>query len=355
MGATVFQHPYLFVVIPLLLTFVGVEEWEKGRGIAIVRAVSRSPITSFNKEGLVIGPTIGALLVAYRQPKAFLNTLRSYRAAYPEGDLVVACDNGCFNYTAACAHFNATFLATPRRIVAKTHVGWFMEHPEVVAYAQLLREALPHIHSRWVFHLETDVVIEQRVMSDLNFTLNGALPVANAWFTGGERAFAVLLNPSFREAWGSGAGFDVSEPHPPYGGQGGAILDRDFWWRIVNQPSEHLANDLRAYGSCSIAAGVDYFYTALTYRYNGTVGPYAGLFFTGLTDQVYHSLIEVVHPDKWLYDQPLEASDLDVLGPNYATPLKATGIHSEPDFIEGGCRVLPNVTYQLGGTGLAST
>ena len=307
---------------------------------------------------------MGAFLAVYRNPKAVLNVLREYREAYPEGDLVVVCDEGCYNFTDLCAHFRAVWDGRPRRLTTKTDPGWYLRLPNIHAYLDTLAYALPFIRSKFYMYLETDVAIKSRLsVENLLYTLNGIVPTGGGWFVGAEPFYAAHLNPTFvyedwpmspKEGW----------RWIPYGGQGGTILHTQFMRAIALQPPEHRIPDERVLSACSTTIGVDYMHTALVYRYNGTVGPFEGYHLShnpADTPGLYaNPTVQIFHADKTYYNQPLSQEDLELLGPNWENTLHIPPTEKEPE-IPGwlGCQNFDDFpvegegyTHRLGDTGL---
>jgi hypothetical protein len=296
------------------------------------------------------GPTLDAVLVAYNNPKAFLSTLASYREAYPEGKLVVICDDGCLDFGPAARHFGAVWDGIPRRLTTKTDPGFYLRPPQMENFMAVLRHSiLPHLSADFFMLLETDVRVERRVQSPLNYTLNGIVRVTEGWFVGGPPVFAAYLNPSFALS-----NFPLG--HAPYGGQGGSILSREFMLRAVNIPAAQQAEDFAVLYGCSTTLGVDYVLSALVYRYNGTCGPYAGYedWANAETPGRYaRGEVEVYHPDKSEYNVPLTEWDLEILGPNYTQVLTTSQPLPQPRVNEV-CDLLKGVDYskRLGSAGL---
>ena len=304
--------------------------------------------------------TIGGFLVAFHNPRAVLEVLREFRAAYPEGDLVVLCDHGCYNYTHACAHFRCEFDPRALRLTTKTDPGWYLRLPNSNVYMHALARALPLIRSRYYMYLETDVSIKARVPLDsLRYTLNGIVDPHRGWMVGAEPFYAAQLNP---------ATFDLARfprsPRPdmlpgawlPYGGQGGSILNTQFMRAIAQQPPAHLAAELRTMGGCSTTTGVDYWHTAMVYRFNGTVGPYAAHAIVGERDlptlQADPAVL-VIHPDKSHYGSELTAEDQAILGPEWANELGVAPADelAAPEVWECCCPV-KDFAFRLGASGL---
>ena len=304
--------------------------------------------------------TVGALLVAYRNPRAVARTLRMYRAAYPEGDLVVLCDDGCYNFSALCAHFSAHWDGTPRRITTKTNPGFYLRPPQLFAYLKSLRTALPLISSRYYLYLETDSVVHHRLPPGPRYSLSGIVPVDQGWFVGAEPYYAASLNPFFvLEAWPVSPRPELGGRQVPYGGQGGSLLHTGLMHAIVQQSDDILRAEVAMFGGCSTTAGVDYVHTALVYRFNGTVGPLSGLLFLPDITGADPLLAAIVHPDKSDYDQPLGPEDAHILGSNFETALNATALGPEDEVASNpSCAAtsdaITGVLGRLGAEGLAA-
>ncbi len=304
--------------------------------------------------------TVGAVLVAFQNPRAVVRTLRLFREAYPEGDIVLLCDNGCHNYSAAAAHFSAHWDGLPRRLTTKTDPGWYLRPPNLLAFYRALAHALPLIGSTHYLHLETDTAVHSRLPPGPRYTLSGIVPVKAGWFTGAEQYYGASMNPFFRlDAWPPSPnpaypGFQI-----PYGGQGGTLLHTGFMRAIATQAEEHVRAEVALLGGCSTTAGVDYVMTALVYRYNGTVGPLRGSVNrpeSYAPEEVAHAA--VIHPDKSDYGQPLSAEDLHILGPHWENALVAPpagpGDDAQPNPLCGGpSGFLEGYKPRLGWEGLA--
>jgi hypothetical protein len=123
----------------------------------------------------------------------------------------------------------------------------------------------------------------------------------------------------------------------PYGGQGGAVIATEFMRSILEQEPTVLADDLVEL-CCRIATvGIDSIFTALVYRYNGTVGPYEGYFSRfwsiGGVPEGRPDGKDVGHMDKRLYNAPLSAEDRALLGRGYAFPISRSS--PPPDPLQG--------------------
>ena len=304
--------------------------------------------------------TVGAILVAFQNPRAVLRTLRLFREAYPDGDLVLICDDGCYNFSAAAAHFGAHWEGVARRLTTKTDPGWYLRPPQLLAYYRALAHALPLIGSKHYLHLETDTAVHARLPPGPRYTLSGIVPVRAGWFVGAEQYYGATLNPHFRrDAWPPSPNPNYPGFHIPYGGQGGSLFHTAFVRAVVTQAEEHVRAEVSLLGGCSTTAGVDYVMTALTYRFNGTVGPLAGA--VNRPDSYPPEEVAraaIVHPDKSDYGAPLSEEDLRILGPHWERALQAPpaapGDDAQANPICGGpSGFLAGYVPRLGSEGLA--
>lgn len=350
---------------------------------AFLHATTRSISSTIFPEGSFVAPawhpaptflpdTLDAIVFVYRNPKAVLIMMERYKKAYPEGRLVLLCDDGCYDFTDAAKHFGHIFVGDPHVASTKTGAdgtpnapGHFLQPLQTIAVLDLLREALAFVRTRFVLYLETDVNVIRRVRdANFSFTLNGMLETGCSadgsscdgpgnWFVGASPVYAHLFNPAFDPAKFPGM-------RPPYGGQGGSIFDAEFLRSVVHQPARQLDEDMQAYFGCSTTMGVDYFFSTLVYRYNGTIGPYAGY---GNRLDVYHPganplAYDVVHPDKSAYDTALTEEELIILGSNYTfehwlprpLPPNHAPIHDVNDWPP--CSPRDGIKYFMGDTGL---
>ena len=144
----------------------------------------------------------------------------------------------------------------------------------------------------------------------------------------------------------------------PYGGQGGTIYDAEFLRSVVNQPAAQLDADMQAYFGCSTTMGVDYFFTTLVYRYNGTLGQYDSYGLRDRAENTDRARFDVFHPDKGAYGGELTPAELAILGPNYTQqhwlprplPPNHAPIHNVDDWPP--CSPRDGVHYFLGDSGL---
>jgi hypothetical protein len=281
-------------------------------------------------------------MVVHRNPRAVVRALSLYREAYPEGDLVLICDDGCYNFSDTARHFGAHWEGRARRLTVKQHVGFFMQARETLAFLRALAHALHFIGSSHWLYLESDTTVYRRLPPGPRYTLSGITPIAFGWFTGGEPQYSSHYNPFFRvDAWPPST--DPQNPGflVPYGGQGGSLYHTQFYRAIAQQPDEHLRAEVALFGACSTTSGVDYVMSSLTYRYNGTIGPLLGSV-NRLEHYSKQDILRaaVVHPDKSDYTKAPSEVDLRILGPRWRDVLTAPEYAPhDPDYL------VQNVTF----------
>jgi hypothetical protein len=275
-------------------------------------------------------------MIVNGNPRAVLRAMSLYRAAYPEGDLVLICDNGCFNFSAAARFYGAHWEERAHRLVVKAHVGFFLQLRETLQLFRALAYATGLIGSSHFLYLETDTHVFSRLPPGPRYTLSGITPIRAGWFVGGEPKFGEHYNPFFRpEKWPRSPNPKVFGFQIPYGGQGGSLFHTGFIRGIVTQPEEHLQADLALFGSCSTTSGVDYVLSAMVYRYNGTIGPLAGAVNWPYPEHYSEQQMAeaaVLHPDKSDYDQPVSDEDALILGPHWESTLQAAAPPADDPF-----------------------
>lgn len=266
----------------------------------------------------VRGPTVSALMTVFRNPKAVIVALGMYRDAYPEGDVVIIGDDGCYNYTALGKYFGVQALFAPERISTKTLGGLYMQRPQFDLFRRLLQRALPLIRSKWIFILDTDAIVYRRVISPLENDINGLVPLINGWLVGGPLMYAKVANPAFHES-------HFPENKVPYGGQGGSIFSVDFLKFIADMDDAAWDKEMTLMFNYATTQGTDQLLCALAYRFEFTVGDYGDYINDEDNDRTPGRIADgsaaVVHLDKSAYKMPLSDEDRMILGPGWDVPM----------------------------------
>jgi hypothetical protein len=277
----------------------------KGKGTGGVRAPPPPP-----SDGL---PAIAGIYVYYRRPKAFLHSVAAFRAAYPTSTLVMVCDEGCFDYTRAAAHFGARDDGRVHQIVAKNvHAAFYIGPQQAKNFLAAYRDAVNGMAEPFFLQLEDDVHVLKRVASPLRHAINGWAPDKRV--VGGAADYVRARNP--------GAPAELV-----LGGFGGSVYATAFWRAILNRPDIGAEVDaLYAAGAAAAGGGhatygIDYIMASLLYRFNGSLGTYDGYvesFEPRAAGMRAAGRVEVLHGFKELYsNHPLTWDERELLGPGY--------------------------------------
>ena len=238
------------------------------------------------------GPEVAAIYVFYRRPKSFVHALTAFRRAYPASTVVLLCDEGCFNYSAAAAKFGATYLGEPHRLSMKKHGAFYVGPQEALNVIRAYRSALARIKEPFYMQLEDDVYTLRRITSPLLGSINGFAKDKSI----------------VREAEKYITDHNPSAPYPYLGGFGGCVYNTEFWRTLLNLPTlEEEILDLYSRGGDN-NYGVDYIMSTLLYRFekelNGTMHDWKGYiesFREEAPERVARGEIEVLHGFKAYY------------------------------------------------------
>jgi hypothetical protein len=259
---------------------------------------------------------IAGVYVFNRRPTPFLHSLRAYRRAYPQENLYLFCDNGCYNYTRAASHFGAKFDGRPREIVTKNaHRAFYIGPANAKAFLVTYREAVNNMNEPFFIQLEDDVFVIKAVATPLKYDINGWAP--DKFLVGEAEAYVRTRNPE-------------APPTLTLGGFGGCIFRTSFWKRILNLPTiEEEIDALYDHGKVQ-SYGVDYIFASLVYRFNGTLGPFDGYVeaFEPRADGMRREgKVEVLHGFKDLYktDHLFTWEDREILGPDFERTINLEG------------------------------
>ena len=256
----------------------------------------------------LVGPTVGAVYLTYRQPRAFLNSMSAFRAAYPDGDMVLFRDVGGHNYSHAASYFGARYFDEPRAFTSKATSTIDMRKSEAVVYLKAMREAVNLIQSPYFMHMETDVFVLRRVKEELQYQING-------WAY--DKRIIGKADTYVRSVTGDLEGELV------LGGFGGSIYETAFWRRVLNNETD-MADFVERYFdpvSGYSAIGHDYIVSSLLFSRRGTMGNYEGFtewFHGDLAKRLMLGHVSVFHGFKHLYDNSdFTDAELAILGPSW--------------------------------------
>jgi hypothetical protein len=256
----------------------------------------------------LVGPTVGAVYLTYRQPRAFLNSMSAFRAAYPDGDMVLFRDVGGHNYSHAAGYFGARYFDEPRAFTSKATSTIDMRKSEAAVYLRAMREAVNLIQSPYFMHMETDVFVLRRVKEELQYQING-------WAY--DKRIIGKADAYVRSVTGDLEGELV------LGGFGGSIYETAFWRRVLNNETD-MADFVERYFdpvSGYKEIGHDYIVSSLLFSRRGTMGNYEGFtewFHGDLAKRLMLGHVSVFHGFKHLYDNSdFTDAELAILGPSW--------------------------------------
>jgi hypothetical protein len=256
----------------------------------------------------LVGPTVGAVYLTYRQPRAFLNSMSAFRAAYPDGDMVLFRDVGGYNYSHAARFFGARYFDEPRSFSSKTTSTLYMHRDEAVVYLKAMREAVNLIESPYFMHMETDVFVLRRVKEEFQYQING-------WAY--DKRIIGKADTYVRSITGDLEGELV------LGGFGGSIYETAFWRRVLNNETDMADFVERFFDPISgfLEIAHDYIMSSLLFSHRGTMGNYEGFtewFHGDLAKRLMLGHVSVFHGFKHLYDNlDFTDAELAILGPSW--------------------------------------
>jgi hypothetical protein len=250
-------------------------------------------------------PDVAAIYVFWRRPKAFVQALQHFRAAYPRTHAVLICDAGCYNYSRVAAHFSADYLGEPHGLSMKKHGAFYVGPDEALNVIRAYRAALDIITEPYFMQLEDDVYTVKRITTPLAGHINGI-----AW----DKAIVGGAEEYVRRHV---AAADVPEPMV-LGGFGGCVYETAYWRRILNLPN--IEDEVRDLYTVSANYGVDYIFSSLLYRFGGRMHDWTGYvesFREDLFERLAAGSIEVFHGHKKNYglrDRDLSFEEYSLLG-----------------------------------------
>ena len=249
---------------------------------------------------------IGAYYQCYKQPKAFLHTIASFRKHYPTQSLYIVCDNG-LDFSNAAKAFNATYIHDTLQS-GNNVTNQLASLENAKRYLLRFFEGARHIKEPYFILLEDDVHIfhpipESICVSDM---------------VGCNRDSAVMY-PQIVENLRK-YNPEVESRHY-YGGCGGTLFRTEFFKSLhekITKTPNMLDDILQEYKTINDKFDSDILLSYLTLRFHGTVtGPP-----TELSEPYYHNLsaliqrgyICVLHQYKEFYNKPLTMEETQLLG-----------------------------------------
>ena len=244
---------------------------------------------------------IGAFYQCYKQPKAFLQSLASYRKAYPHGDLIVVSDGG-HDYSKVVKKMSGDYLHDQQ--MGNGLMLQFNTIEKASVFIKRFFAAAKKISQDYFILLEDDVIVFDRVPDSIK----------TADIIGCNRA-GTFRSYRMKDAEGMHANLKqyCLIDNPPVGGCGGSLFKTSFFKNLefnINEVlSEYSKYDPNFYS--------DILLSYLTWRFGGTIiGPVTELGETNIPDwtsSVRSGEIKVLHQCKWNYSQPLTDEEKKML------------------------------------------
>jgi hypothetical protein len=241
---------------------------------------------------------IGAYYQSYRQPKAFLHAVSSFRTHYPDSTLVVTSDNG-FDYSSYIESMSGVFIASNDHIAQK-NAGYFANVQDAVTYLQRFLQGVDKIDEDYFILLEDDVMIYGQVSFDtLQWDITG---------TGTYGRFDAETVQHLRKY-----NANVADDQY-YSGCGGSIFNTTFMKRFM---SVDLQKEISEYQPYAPELASDLILSYLVLKYGGTVGGPGNesceVSVPHYQDMVLRGTVKVVHQYKSFYDEALSPQEEAVL------------------------------------------
>lgn len=248
--------------------------------------------------------SIGAFYQCYKQPKALLEVIRSFRKYYPESDVYLVCDGGN-DYSGVAKKFNLKYRYDEKR--TGNGVANYFDNPEILyIWLDRLIDAAKNIKEDYIMILEDDVIIYDAV-TELHFDLNGV----NKGEKIGKKVTKFLK---------------TRNSHIPkrmknyfYGGFGGAILNKKILLDNQNSIKDAIATIDKYMEAPRKGIYVTDLWISLLYLYFGaSAGHYRGLvekwYKTYFFRKYILKNIKTLHQYKNFYNKELTREDVDDLG-----------------------------------------
>ena len=180
----------------------------------------------------MVKPGIAAYFQCWKHPHATIQSVKHYRAAYPNNTLYLLSDNG-YDYTELAKEYNCIYEYSS--IVHGGYPG-FTRIEDVKLFLDRFAKALDLIEEEWVLLLEDDTIVygpysQQFIQCDMNGTNRGAGGPndGNRFYKKQWDEFIRLFNPSYKD-------------RQLYSGWGGCVLNVPFFKKaLATNPDEKIA------------------------------------------------------------------------------------------------------------------
>ena len=232
-------------------------------------------------------PEFGAYFQCHKNPLATYKVLESFRQFYPSNTIVLVSDNG-YNYEGMAEKFNCAYLHCNENLVyihRKMDDGSHVQHG--MKLMKRIYDALLHVKEDYFMWLEDDVIINQKVIDNFRYDINGYCPHSF------KKETLCELNKKYP--------FIEKDWDYRWSGHGGSIFNKQSF--IGMAQCEDNAMDLlenwHKYHLLPDELPQDYFFSLLMIINKGSVGPYFG-HADGVNNQIDKS-IYVQHQYKKFY------------------------------------------------------
>ena len=93
--------------------------------------------------------SVGAVFITYRTPRAFVDSLALYRAAYPDGDIVMMADAGGYDFSYAATKLDAVIVQPTGPLSTKRRGSVYVTRKEAGFLCSSMYAALQHVRVMW--------------------------------------------------------------------------------------------------------------------------------------------------------------------------------------------------------------
>ena len=254
-------------------------------------------------------PSIGATYQCYKQPKAMLFALSSFRKFYPNSSVNLISDNG-YDYSHVAKHFNCTYQHLDKHSGSIVSSTIFSDKIQIISWLSRLIETAKNSKEDYLIILEDDVWVLNKV-SLVKYDLNGI----NIY----EYKLGKNIT-SFLKTKNNAIPKNMKKYF--YGGCGGAIISKKFILDNFSDISniEKVITELEYYREKIYTKiyTTDYWLTVLVLYFNGTIGQYPGFCETWHSDYYYRRYIskniEILHQYKNYYNKNLSSDEIKIIG-----------------------------------------
>jgi hypothetical protein len=251
---------------------------------------------------------IGAFYQCYKNPKAVISAISSFRKFYPESDIFLVSDNG-FDYSNLAKKYNCFYkhetkkTGNEKTIMAK-------DAKTFLVWLNRFKESLYKIKEDYIMMMEDDVLTMGKIDEELFYDMNGIcepktyLGFRMTQFLKTKNRYLPLF--SFRH---------------PYSCYGGTIIKKSAALKYLNN-EENIIKILEKYERKPIPYYASDKWMTLIMLYNGaSIGPYNG--YCETRSPIYIERlnikkdIKILHQYKEIYNKELTKEEKEMLGQNY--------------------------------------